>query len=426
MAREAIVGEVNVQAVDAADDGSALVRLDIFHPAPLRIAVAERAKVIDLAEEEWADAGVYLLLERPSQDGTWSTYVGKSAAAGGVKKRLRLHLRDPDKSTWYRAIAVCPTDAGWDEADVAFLEGSVYRTLSELPGVSLSNAQVPGSGRLAENRRMRLHKVPEILTGLLALIGHPGVAEEARQDDRPEPPDLPVVKKPIRPGKLAGLLQGGLVDVGTKLVTVDPRWPSEGIITANGDIDLAGEVHSSPSAAAKAVSGRKAESGWDFWAVRSQQGPTLNQLRDQLASTLISPVAREPDQGTDLTQSAENEDRPNRELGDAATRERAEADTPVASPRDQRVQLSDLIASGLLPVGASVVSTSRKWPAKGIVTSDGRIEISGDTFDNPSAAARAVVGGGRRNGWLFWALDGPQGERLAEVRERFTSSRQAT
>ena len=427
MAREAIIGEINVQATDAADDASALVTLDISYPMSLKVAVTRRAQVIDLPDQEWSDAGVYLLLDRPHQDGVWTVYVGKSAAAGGVKRRLRLHLKDPDKSSWYRAVAVCSTAGGWDEADVAFLEGSIYRTLSELPGVSLSNTQVPGTGRLTESRQMPLRTVPDVLTGVLHILGHSAVADETRQDSEPEPADAPVAEKPSRPGKLAGLLQAGLVDVGTRLVAVDPRWPDEGTVTANGNIDIAGETHSSPSAAGRAISGRKAESGWEFWAVGSLQGPTLHQLRDQLASGLVTPAIRDPDQGTDPVVSAEIENRPKDEPGDIASRDHTEGETAAAEGQQgQRVGLGDLVIAGLIPVGAKVVSRSRKWPAEGRVLSDGRIEFNNDIFKYPSGAASSAVGGGKRNGWIFWALDSPQGERLAEIRERFLRTTQAS
>ena len=85
-----------------------------------------------------------------------------------------------------------------------------------------------------------------------------------------------------RSGKLAGLLEAGFVQVGTRLVALDERWPGEGTVAPEGWIDVEGELYSSPSAAACAVSGRKAESGWTFWAVESRDGPTLFQLRDRL------------------------------------------------------------------------------------------------------------------------------------------------
>ena len=85
-----------------------------------------------------------------------------------------------------------------------------------------------------------------------------------------------------RRGKLLGLLEAGLVHVGSKLVMLDDRWPGEGTVLSDGWIDVGGQAHSSPSAAAQAVSGRKAESGWTVWAVGSRDGLTLDQLRDRL------------------------------------------------------------------------------------------------------------------------------------------------
>ena len=422
MPQDGIFGDIKIHSMVAEDDASAQIRLDISYPVSLKIAVAERFQVIDLGNE-WTDAGVYLLVDRPSQDGSWSAYVGKSAARGGVKRRLRLHLRDLEKSSWYRAVAVCPADGGWDEAEVAFLEGHVYRALSELPAISLSNTQVPSSGRLAQSRRMRLLKVPEVLIGVLVLIGHAVAGNDNQQAPQREASQFPEVGKPFRPGKLAGLLEAGLVGLGTKLVTLDPRWPGEGIVTANGYIESAGETHSSPSGAAKAMSGRKAESGWTFWAIESAQGPTLRELRDRLESCSMTSTSPGPNQDTLPTEAAEVEKRPRKPKNKSEAtvdKEHIEDKTPtVKAPRGRGVRLGDIVAAGLIPVGAKLVSISGKWPAEGRVLDDGRIEIGGNTFDSPSAAGAAVTGRGGVNGWTFWALHSPEGERLTEARERF-------
>lgn len=277
MNQDGILGEVHIARPDSAD-ATAIIRLDITFPVRLGVAVIERLQVKDL-DEEWADAGVYLLLDRPRGDGTWEAYVGKSAAAGGIRSRLRLHERDSGKASWYRAVAVCPLESGWDEAQVAWLEGQVYRTLERLPGVTLSNTQEPGSGRLTQRRQMPLNAVSAAITDVLALIGHPVAGDGDRREPPPEPPP-----KPRKRSKLADLLEAGLLAPGTKLVALDPRWPGEASVTAEGCIDFVGETYWSPSGAAKALSGRKAEQGWAFWAVGATDGPTLSELRARLTS----------------------------------------------------------------------------------------------------------------------------------------------
>ena len=387
---DGILGEIHVPRPGSAD-ASALINLDITFPVGLKVAVVERVQVKDLGEE-WADAGVYLLLERPGRDGAWGAYVGKSAAAGGVRGRLQYHLRDPNKSVWYRAVAVCPLDGGWDEAEVAWLEGRVYRALEELPGVSLSNSQEPGSGRLALRRQMPLQAVSAALTAVLVLIGHPVSIDGAQEVSQPESPDPPVNKKPLRPCKLADLLEAGLLTSGAELVALDARWPGNATVTAEGHIDVAGATYSSPSGAAKALTGRKAESGWDFWAVGSADGPTLNELRSRHESGSTSPPTPETKQGNTL-----------------------------ASGSSRSGKLADLLVAGLLTSGAKLVPRDTRWLGEAIVTTEGWIEVAGDLYSSPSGAAKALTGRIAESGWDFWAVESAVGPTLSELRSSLAS-----
>ncbi|GEM_PF-1390655 len=371
------------------------------------MSAVDRLQVSRLGEN-CSEAGVYLLLERPSQNGTWEVYVGKSAADGGVKKRLLNHLKDSKKPSWYRAVAVCPANSGWDDAQVRFLEGLVYKALQRLPGVSLSNTQEPGTGNLAKNRQKPLLGVPDVLEGVLGLLGHSVIRSDTQQTLD--------VEKSSRVGKLTGLLEAGLVEAGTKVVTLDKRWPGKGIITADGCIHTVGETYRSPSAAAKAISRRQSESGWTFWAVESSNGPTLHELRDHLESGTVIPRLSEAERDKPPRSPSMSEvgDQPDRTIG----KERVQANEPTANiPKKQDVKLADLVAVGLIPAGARVVSTSSKWPAEGRILDDGQIEIGDDTFESPSAAGSAIAGGTSVNGWTFWAINSLEGERLSDVRD---------
>lgn len=409
MPLDEILGDVSIEMADSGGDGPALVKLDISHPVQLRISAVERLQVSELGEK-WSEAGVYLLLERPSRDGEWEVYVGKSAADGGVKKRLLNHLKASKKHSWYRAVAVCPSNSGWDEAEVAFLERLVYQALRRLPGVTLSNSQEPGKSRLAPKRQKPLLKVPEVLAGVLAMLGHSGARSDTQSTHD--------VEESSRLGKLANLVQAGLVDAGTKVVTLDKRWPGEGTITADGCIHAAGETHRSPSAAARAISKRQSESGWTFWAVESTSGPTLHELRDHFRSGNVPPRFPELEGETQPEApgyvGSQSGDQPDHSNG----KERADADGSTAqTPTRQDIKLADLVAVGLIPVGTTVVSTSRKWPAEGRILGGGLIEIGGDSFESPSAAASAIAGGTSVNGWTFWAINSPEGKRLSDVRD---------
>lgn len=60
-------GEMSLLASDSAQGA---LKLSIFSPAELRVAVVERSQV-GLLGDEWSSSGVYVLLERPDGDGNW-------------------------------------------------------------------------------------------------------------------------------------------------------------------------------------------------------------------------------------------------------------------------------------------------------------------------------------------------------------------
>lgn len=208
MPQEETFGEVSIKALDPTNDGPVLVEFDIKDPVELRISAVERLKVSKLGEH-CSEAGVYLLLERPSQDGAWKVYVGKSAAEGGVKKRLQYHLSDSKKPSWYKAVAICPANSGWDEAEVTFLEGSVCRALSGLPGVSLLNTQEPGAGKLAKNRQKPLLRALKVLMDVLAALGHPAARNDNQQFHDPERSSRPRADAFEGPARTASAVAGG-------------------------------------------------------------------------------------------------------------------------------------------------------------------------------------------------------------------------
>ena len=362
-----------------------LIKLLVSHPTPLRIVVAERDQIRYL-DTEWSGAGVYVLLDRPASNGSWKGYVGKSAASGGIKRRLSLHIRDKEKPDWYRAVAVCPTGVGWDEAEVTWLEGELYRSLVRSNGVALLNNQEPGSGRLSGGRQMRLRGVDSAVRCVLALIGHSlNVSEDDTKDHRSENLKADIEDLgTVRPGKLSALIEAGLLNAGARLVPVDTRRTLHGRVKPNGCIEVGSDLYSSPSSAGKAANGGISTNGWMFWALDTSDGLTLNDLRTHHRSG-----TKPPDLPSDKAQKF---------FG---------------------VGLDEIVAAGLLAPGTNLVSTVNKWPGAGIVHQDGRIEISGNLYNSPSAAGQAVKGGNRPNGWTFWAIATPDGVTLADLRDRF-------
>ena len=272
-----LFGEVTCHTASVDQDRPDKIRLDVTHPTALRVAVTDRDQVNHL-DEEWAEAGVYLLLDRPASDGSWYGYLGKSAAAGGVKLRLRQHARDYDKRIWYRAILMCPSGDGWDEAEVAWLEDNLHRALSSKPSVTLSNTQAPDEWRLSIGRQMRLQGVAPTLMNVLELIGHPTtmviIPDELLPDDNQMTPAMPMVDDtPL--GDLTDFIRFGMLKPDDLLLPTNPRYKARALVTGSGHIEHAGTAYISPSDAAETITG-KPDPEWTFWAVPSSDGTTVS------------------------------------------------------------------------------------------------------------------------------------------------------
>lgn len=78
----------------------------------------------------------------------------------------------------------------------------------------------------------------------------------------------------------ADLVVAGLLPVGSTLVCTDERWAdARAEVLAGGQVQYKGKTYPSPAAAAREVRGGRSGNGWYFW--RSEEGATLNTLRDR-------------------------------------------------------------------------------------------------------------------------------------------------
>jgi hypothetical protein len=78
------------------------------------------------------------------------------------------------------------------------------------------------------------------------------------------------------------------------------------------------------------------------------------------------------------------------------------------------VGLNNLISAGLLPTDASL--ECKLYGVTHIArVRDGRIDLNGQLYDSPSAAASSLRDGKASNGWVIWKYEG---EYLADLRAR--------
>ena len=242
-------------------DSLPIVALD--DTAGLKIGVASRAGVKQLGDE-WNQPGVYLLLDRTDPDGSWGVYVGK--ASQGVKSRLKSHLANKDH--WYRAVLILRDwTQPFNSAQVGWLEGRLYDELYSANDAQLHNGNRPSDETLPSWERNKLESVVSPVQRVLLLLGHdPAPADEQGEMDESDGSGPVRTSTRFKGITLADILEAGLVEVGTPLVSTNGVWPATASVGPGGVVIYNEQNFESPSGAAKAVTGGAAN-GWAFWAV---------------------------------------------------------------------------------------------------------------------------------------------------------------
>jgi hypothetical protein len=250
-------------------DAPVVVDFDVH---ALRMAFVQRKHILKLSSS-WAVPGVYILLGPLGGESTTEVYVGKAVK---VRDRLNHHRNNP-KLPWWRAVAVTrDTTAGFNSAEIGYLEGRLFSELSAIPSISLKADKHDLDTTLPQHMLIQLDAfVPTILASLRLA----GLDLGADQVDAMEPGGKKVQQ--IQ-GSVPDLLAAGLLGAGTTLTFQRAGKTAEASVTADGQLVVNGKAYSSPSSAAAAALGLKAANGWVSWRLDGGMGPTLAQLRSQL------------------------------------------------------------------------------------------------------------------------------------------------
>ena len=378
-------GEISSLSPD--DDVSYALKFTTFSPAELKMAVVHRSQ-LSLLDPEWSSSGVYILLERPTSDGSWKGYVGKSAAAKGVRSRIGNHL---STKSWERVLAVCPEGKEWDEAEVAWLESRLYLLLLNSSNVEMRNSQPVSEGRLSEERQLRINKVTQTIASVLSVIGHTvhheGLRNRAVRATLREHKSSDGIKALAARNTVSvkKLLDAGLLVAGEALTPTEGGYSSTMTVDADGSlVGDDGHKHRSPTAAVTEVTGEWSPP-WAFW--QRANGQTLDDLR---AEYLLL------------------EDRPDR----------------ASAKSMSDVTIKTLVDEGLLQAGDHLVPIGESYQGSfAVVQEDGSLrDGNGIVHNTPSGAFKSVAGYAGRNGWICWKRD--DGMTLAEIREAYVTSRQ--
>lgn len=289
-----------------------------------KLAIVYRSALDGLSDGA-LNEGAYLLVDTvPSAEGSYGIYVGESTK-GSITRRLANHNASPVSGIegWSFAVAIYGQEednrslSRFTHNEAQALEYFLYRKLKGQKAVALKNRQPPPEIALKEAERDRLKSYLEHVVELLAVLGcdlsvrvpsslvkriHVSKSvETSRSQDQPSDPEdvdssrsLPGTsdgsKKPRRQYKvrLIDLVRAGYLKVDDRLVPsghygYKGRFFGEGkIVSIDGKIQISvnGKPYSSPSSSAAALSGRKAETGWEFWE-RTSDEKTLFEIRDE-------------------------------------------------------------------------------------------------------------------------------------------------
>lgn len=262
---------VTPASVQVPADAGAPVIVD-FTVHAIRLALVEREPRAALADE-WAQPGVYVLLGHVD-GGPMSVYVGRATR---LRDRLQQHRRDP-RLDWWRAVLIRrDNSAGFNSAEIGYLEGRLASELGARPGIALLAGKRDQDDTLPDHLLLSLDALlPTIFAGL-RVAGVPIHDEDEVKAARKS------TRRPKRiEGSVADLLAAGLLSAGARLVFRRAGKEATATVAASGGLIVNGVTYDSPSMAGKEAFGLRAVNGWDAWHLADREGVSLADLRAQL------------------------------------------------------------------------------------------------------------------------------------------------
>lgn len=307
--------EAGVVDVEIKGDGEGEVRP--------KLAVVHRAEASSFPDG-WGPGAYVLVDPLPNADGKRSVYIGEATRAG-VSNRVLNHLSRSDSlDSWMLAVVIHGQEGGevkprltYEEAQA--LESELIQEFKKHPHIEVMNRATPSEPHLTKAEWNKIGSFVKPVVDLLKLMGldvrkkpkswipqPQAIAQTNTQDDRK--PDLPPPteaisqvpsqttesssegkrKKKHYPEKLHHLVEAGYLRLGDKLVPSSEwgykgRYFGEGtLIEEDGKIkiEVNGVAHPAPSPAAQAISGRGAETGWEFLE-QASTGKALFRIREE-------------------------------------------------------------------------------------------------------------------------------------------------
>jgi hypothetical protein len=388
----------------------------------LRMVLINRESV-GLLDDGWAVLGVYFLLGPCADDpDRYLAYVGE---VGRRTLLLRLKEHVGGKRWWSRALLIASASDEFNSAEIGWLEGRLYDVLNNAVAAEVMNKGRPGDESLASQDRGVLERYIEpIMAALRACGASPDTADQ-------RPPTPRGQKKKFYRESVKDLIDAGLLKPGTMLQPLRKGLMKTALVLPDGSLRVGEQIFTAVSPAAMAVSGNRAEPGWDFWGAPSGEGGyvPLFTLRERLredgkaipgdGGTAASQPATPMPAGPMTSVVAE----PSAEPAEMLT---APVEAPLPKkPRQFSDTVSDLLDAGLLLPGDGLYPARKALrKARAKLQPDGRLEFNGEVYGSLSASAVAVSGNKAEPGWNFWAVE-RDGNLISlyELREQLRASR---
>ena len=364
----------------------------------LRLVLVSR-EAVSMLDDSWAVLGVYFLLGAAEDPDRFRAYVGE---VGRRTLLVRLREHASQKEWWSRALLIASASDEFNSAEIGWLEGRLYDVLNNAVAAEVMNRGRPGDDSIAQRDRGVLERYVEPIMAALRAAGAP----PDTADQKPEPRGRRTATRYRESVK--DLIDAGLLKAGTRLRPLRRTLTETALVLDDGRLEVATDIFDSVSRAAIAVSGNKAEAGWDFWGAPSGDGGfvALDMLRQRLRQQRGSPTAK-----------------PARTEGTPSRPPRTPAEPSRQSSRRFSETVADLLAAELLRAGTQLHPARKGLTGTATVLDDGRLEVHGQSYASLSAAAKAVSGGKAEPGWNFWLAE-LNGRRVSlyELRERYRSS----
>ena len=341
----------------------------------LRMVLVSRESIPYL-DQSWGVLGVYFLLGSAEDPEKYCAYVGE-VGKRTLLTRIKEHL--DTKAWWSRALMIASASNDLNSAEIGWLEGSLYDLLKNAVAAEVMNKSRPGDDSLPLPEQDALKDyVRSIALALRAVAAPPDTGEQK--------PLKPATARKVYKEKIADLIEAGLLKPGTSLHPLKTGLTQTATVLPDGSLEIDGVVYATPSPAGAAVSGNKAEPGWEFWGAPSGDGGfvSLFDLREKLLASQSSTGASQA-----------------QKVGPTAAPTK-----PKKKPRRFTATLLDLLDRGLVKAGESVVATRKSLAGNtAVITAEGTLEFKGIVYGSPSAAAVAASGKKAEAGWEFWAAE---------------------